>query len=56
MMSVGFAVLIAAGCFGYLLAMLQRRGGAVVYSQDVSYFVLHITFTYTLIVLILMEY
>ena len=32
----GIAMLVAAGFFGYMLALLQRRLGTIVASQDVS--------------------
>jgi len=32
----GIAVLLAAGFFGYMLALLQRRVGGIVSSKDVS--------------------
>jgi NAD/NADP transhydrogenase alpha subunit len=33
---IGIAMLVGAGFFGYMLALLQRRLGAIVESQDVS--------------------
>lgn len=35
-MVAGIAVLIGAGFFGYMLALLQRRVGVMVSSQNVS--------------------
>ena len=35
-MIAGIAVLIAAGFFGYMLALLQRRVGTIVSSENVS--------------------
>jgi len=32
----GIAMLVGAGFFGYMLALLQRRLGTIVESQDVS--------------------
>lgn len=32
----GIALLFAAGFFGYMLALLQRRVGVMVFSEDVS--------------------
>lgn len=34
----GIAMLVGAGFFGYMLALLQRRLGTIVASQDVSAF------------------
>ncbi|KAJ0720806.1 hypothetical protein HanOQP8_Chr08g0268181 [Helianthus annuus] len=32
----GIAVLVAAGFFGYMLALLQRRAGSMLFNQVVS--------------------
>jgi hypothetical protein len=36
MINTGIALLFAAGFFGYMLALLQRRVGIMVFSEDVS--------------------